>query len=708
MSTTSNHDRHTVQTKLRSSLTLLICDGKRKQAFQLTGNFYSIGRDVEADIRLFSKGVSRYHASLIWLNQHYYIVDGDGDGQASTNGLLVNGQAIKESYLEPGDIVSFCQDTYAKLISEPAPSDYSLTPETVVLRQSRISNNLSSSDSSLDVNTSELFQVFPDLVLKLDLNGHILAFKNALDPALAVLSHRHLGQSIAECFPVNFIVKVFKYSQLTFKSQIVQSFESSLCVNDQIIYCEVRLLATPSNHLIAIIRNITERKLLEQKLFQEAVHDSLTGLPNRSLFIKRVTQSINLKKTRPSYHFAILFIDLDRFKIINDSLGHLIGDQFLIDISVRLKNCLRPQDTIARLGGDEFAILLHDIQAIEMAVEIVERLQKELAKPLWLDNHEIFPSASIGIAFSAVVYENVEDIIRDADIAMYRAKAAGRSRYAVFDHQLDARPIGFLQLDSSLKRAIERQEFVLHYQPIFELQTQRMIGLEALVRWLHPEEGLLKPERFLERAEETGLMVAIGDWALQESCYQLSQWKSIFSSDFDIIISANISGCQFSDPGLVNSLRELINQHQFNASNFKLEISESTLMADVELSKSVLNQLNEFGVKVLVDDFGTGYSSLSHLDDFPIDALKIDQSFIHGMDKDSTNTGFTIVQSIIGLAHSLGVEVIAEGVQCARHVAWLKTLHCDYGQGYYFGEPVSVEQVMPLVEAERAAWQSQS
>ncbi|NJL47500.1 MAG: EAL domain-containing protein [Leptolyngbyaceae cyanobacterium SM2_5_2] len=711
MSPTSNYDGYPLQPRPQPSLTLLIWDGKRRQTFPLTGNFYTIGRDIEADIRLFSKGVSRYHASLIWLNRQYYIVDGDADGHASTNGLLVNGQAVKESYLELGDIISFCQDTYAKLMSEPTASGHHQTPEPQVLIESSLANPIDQSTATpetyslSETHHSDLFQIFPDLVLKLDLNGHILAFNRATDPALAVISYNCLGQSISECFPINFVIKLFKYGQLASRSQKDQSFESSLYTDEQLVHCEVRLLIIPGSHLIVIIRNITERKLLEQKLLQEAAHDSLTGLPNRSLFIKKVTQSVNLKRTRPSYHFAILFIDLDRFKVINDSLGHLTGDQFLIEISIRLKSDLRPQDTIARLGGDEFAILLHDIQTVEMAVEVAERLQKELAKPLWLDSHEIFPSASIGIAFSEVVYESVEEIIRDADIAMYQAKAAGRSRYAVFDHTLDTRSLSFLQLDSSLKRAIERQEFVLYYQPIFELQTQRIIGLEALVRWQHPEEGLLKPEHFLQQAEETGLMVAIGQWALQESCSQLGKWETLFSPDFNIIISVNVSKRQFSDPALIDSLKALIETHKFNTSNFKLEIAEGTLMGNVALSKTVLDQLNDLGIKVLVDDFGTGYSSLSHLDDFPIDALKIDQSFIQSMDKDSTNTGFTIIQSIIGLAHNLGVEVIAEGIECARHVAWLKTLHCDYGQGFYFGEPIPAEQVIPLVEAELAAWQ---
>ncbi|MEA5448238.1 bifunctional diguanylate cyclase/phosphodiesterase [Leptolyngbya sp. CCNP1308] len=429
----------------------------------------------------------------------------------------------------------------------------------------------------------------------------------------------------------------------------------------------------------------------------EAVHDSLTGLPNRTLFLEKTAYSVILKQRKRGYEFAVLFVDLDRFKIVNDSLGHLAGDRLLVEISTRLKACLRPQDLVARLGGDEFAILLHDIQVVEDAIEVAERLQAKITTPLMLEGREIFPSASIGIAFSTNVYNSVEEVIKDADTAMYQAKANGRAKYAIFEPDSIKPSLTFLQLDSALKRAIERQEFRLFYQPIFKLKSQRPVGFEALIRWAHPQGELLGPEQFLGQAEETGLIDSIGQWTLQESCRQLREWGQRSESILPLILSVNISKHQFYHSDLINLLRNLIEQYQISPSNLKLEITESTIMEDIQTAINIARCLRNLGVTILIDDFGTGYSSLNHLHELPIDALKIDQSFIGSIDQDASSAGFTIIQSIIGLAHNLGIEVIAEGIECARHMAWLKAFKCDYGQGFYFGEPMMAEQVVSLL-----------
>lgn len=686
-----------------TQICLVIQDGSRRVVLPLGRGFYSIGRDPDQDIRLFSQGVSRYHASLLWLDQAYHIVDGNPDGSPSKNGILVNGKSTKKKPLVIGDKITFCQDVYAD-VTVVSPSE---APESSPVKPGSTTQLPMAETMHLGCELQsnfDLFVEFPDLILKLDGDGHILGFQNAADRALPSLSCQHLAQSVSKCFPINFVLRLLKHIRQVEKTQALQVFEASLPIKGQFLFCEVRVFAGLKGHQIVIIRNISERKALEKKLLMQAVHDSLTGLPNRSFFMEKVSYSVALKKRKKAYNFAILFVDLDRFKVINDSLGHLVGDRLLVEISIRLKACLRPQDMVARLGGDEFAILLHDIESVDDAVDVVERLQQKLTLPLVLENREIFPSASVGVAFSQTVYSTVEEILRDADIAMYQAKAAGRSGYAIFEPEGSNQMLSFLKLDSSLKRAIERQEFVLHYQPIFELKTQKMIGLEALIRWAHPQDGLLKPEHFLKQAEETGLTDAIGKWTLQESCRQLREWQDDLDPEFPMLLSVNISRRQFSDPSLIDLIQQLINHYQVSARRLKLEIAEATIMADVQTSIATLQRLDQLGVKILIDDFGTGYSSLSYLHDFPIDALKIDQSFVEAMDHDSTHTGFTIIQSIIGLAHNLGVEVIAEGIECARHVAWLRTFNCDYGQGFYFGEAVTAQQITPLLEAELGAW----
>jgi diguanylate cyclase (GGDEF)-like protein len=686
-----------------NQLALYVQDESCEFVVPLGKNFYSIGRDPDQDIRLSCQGISRYHASLILLNHSYYIVDGDPAGSPSKNGISVNGKVVREQTLAAGDKITFCRGVYAELVVHASDDvDKSNTAKKTIHAKDSIAEAIPLSCGS--ASSFDLFHSFPDLIIKLDVDGHVLGFQNAADVELPKLSCQHLERSISECFSIDFSINLFQHIRQAEKSQSLQMFEASLPVNNNFLFCEVRVILGLNSHKIVIIRNIYERKKLEQKLLMQAAHDSLTGLPNRSFFMEKVAYSVYLKQNKKFYNYAVFFVDLDRFKIINDSLGHLAGDRLLIEISMRLKACLRPQDTVARLGGDEFAILLHDIKSIDDAIEVAERLQEKLAIPLMLEGREIFPSASVGIAFSKTVYNSVEDIIKDADIAMYRSKAAGRSRYTVFEHEGDNKLLGFLQLDSALKRAIERQEFVLHYQSIFDLKTQKIIGLEALIRWNHPQKGLLEPQHFFEQAEETGLTDAIGKWTLRQACRQLKEWEPDLAHDFPMFLSINISKRQFSAPDFVAFIRQLISRYQVSAHRLKLEVAEATIMADIQASMATLKNLENLGVKILIDDFGVGYSSLSYLNNFPIDALKIDQSFIDGMDNDATSTGFTIIQSIIGLAHNLGVEVIAEGIECARHVAWLRMFNCDYGQGFYFSKAVTAQQITPLLKAEMGAW----
>ncbi|HYN84121.1 MAG TPA: EAL domain-containing protein [Pyrinomonadaceae bacterium] len=450
-----------------------------------------------------------------------------------------------------------------------------------------------------------------------------------------------------------------------------------------------------SVHLIFQIQDITDRKLAEQRLHHDAFHDSLTGLPNRALFMDHLKLAIARSQRHSEQLFAVLYLDLDRFKIINDSLGHSIGDQLLIGIADRLTKNLRPGDTVARLGGDEFTILVEDIAEERESVQIAERIQKELSAPFQIGGREVFTTVSLGIAPSTTGYEQAEDILRDADTAMYRAKSLGKARYEIFDKAMHARAINLLQLETDMRRAIERQEFFVHYQPIVALDGFRLQGFEALVRWHHPQRGYISPMDFIPVAEETGLIIALGEWVLRESCKQMQRWQTIFPCDPPLFISVNLSSKQFSQNDLINQVSSVIHDTTINPRSLKLEITESVVMENIETATEMLKDLRALGVQLSIDDFGTGYSSLSYLHRFPIDTLKIDRSFVTHMSENNENT--EIVRTIIVLAQNLGMDVVAEGVETKEQLALLNELGCENGQGYYFSKPVNREGAEKII-----------
>jgi diguanylate cyclase (GGDEF)-like protein/PAS domain S-box-containing protein len=442
--------------------------------------------------------------------------------------------------------------------------------------------------------------------------------------------------------------------------------------------------------------DITNRKVTEEQLLHDALHDALTGLPNRVLFMDRLSHAISLAKRRRNYLFAVLFFDLDRFKLINDSLGHSVGDQLLIEIARRMEKYLRVGDTVARLGGDEFTILLEDIKDENVATNIANRLQEELTKPFNLSGNEVFSSASIGITLSTFGYERPEDLLRDADIAMYRAKATGKARYEVFNTTMHTRAAALLQLETDLRRGLERQEFQLHYQPIVLLKTGEINGFEALIRWQHPQRGLVSPAEFIPVAEETGLIVPIGWWVLREACRQLRCWQMQFPKSTSLVMSINLSAKQFAQPNLVEEITQILQQTEVPANSLKLEITESVIMDNAELATTMLFQLQALGIRLSIDDFGTGYSSLAYLYRFPTHTLKIDRSFINKIDRDSEQ--FEIVRTIVTLAANLGMDVVAEGVETLKHLAQLKALNCESGQGYLFSKPVDSQAAAKLLQ----------
>ncbi|HZN01748.1 MAG TPA: EAL domain-containing protein [Pyrinomonadaceae bacterium] len=425
-----------------------------------------------------------------------------------------------------------------------------------------------------------------------------------------------------------------------------------------------------------------------------AFHDSLTGLPNRAMFTELLKAEIESSKRLNDHMFAVLFLDLDRFKNINDSLGHTYGDLLLVAFAERLEKALRPVDTLARFGGDEFAILLSGMTDATDTVRVAQRIQDELSQPFVLDKNSAFATASIGIALSSSGYDRPEDILRDADTAMYRAKENGKARYELFDHGMHARAVSRLQLESDLRQAVEQKEFTVYYQPIVNLQTGRLSGFEALVRWNHPRRGLVSPVDFIPVAEETGLIVPIGQWVLNEACKHIRQCQIYSPSHRSLSLSVNLSARQVAQPDLLEQIKQALETSKLNPHCLKLEITESVVMENAEAAALMFKQLRSLGVQLSIDDFGTGYSSLSYLHRFPLNYLKIDRSFVMRLTTDNDNA---IVRTISTLARNLGMEVIAEGIETEEQYQQLKMLGCEYGQGYLFSRPVNSNGIRRLL-----------
>ena len=445
--------------------------------------------------------------------------------------------------------------------------------------------------------------------------------------------------------------------------------------------------------------DITEKKLSDAKSIHDALHDTLTGLPNRTLFLDRIRQILKKRERNQKLQYAVIYIDLDRFRLVNESLGHVHGDELIIQTGHRLRDCVQPGDTVARLGGDEYAILMEDIDDINLAIKLTETIQFEFSKPFSLGDKEVFSSGSMGVAYSNLDYERPEDIIRDAELAMYKAKRLGNSKSVLFDDNFRRSPISPIDLDTDLRRALDRNEMQIHYQPIISLRDGVISGFEALLRWKHRIRGNISPNEFIPLAEETGLIYELGQWVLYQACLQTLHWNNEREPEKALELSINLSGKQFADPNLVNGVLDNLDKSGLKAKNLKLEITESVLMENAPRSIDMLNQLKEHDIKVCVDDFGTGYSSLSYLHTFPIDTLKVDRSFVNDMGRNYKN--MEIIRTITMLAHNLKLDVIAEGVETAEQHAQLSALGCQYAQGFYFSRPIDSNDASNLIQLDR-------
>lgn len=447
-----------------------------------------------------------------------------------------------------------------------------------------------------------------------------------------------------------------------------------------------------ARRLAGSLTDLSERRPLEPQLAQDAFRDALTGLPNRALFMDRVGHAVARSKRNPDYAFAVLAVDLDQIKLVNDGLGYKVGEELIRHVALRIAQCLRPEDTVARLGADEFALLVEDIGDVSETARVVTRIANALQAPV--GPRELVVTASMGIALSSTGYHNADDLLRDASIALHRAKAGGRAHYAIFDPAMHRRAVEQLEIETQLRRGLERSEFMVCYQPIVAIGSGELAGFEALLRWRHPSRGLMRPEGFVEVAEETGLIVALGQWILSEACRQASEWRARLG--VELPVSVNLSGRQLREPDVVERVAAILEETGLPGRLLNLEVTESVILDHAEAAEK-LRRLKDMGIRLSLDDFGTGYSCFSLLHRFPIDTLKLDRSFVARIPGD----GSPVVRAIVGLAHNLGMRVVAEGVETAPQRDWLAGLDCGFGQGYLFSEAVPSARAGDLIAAPR-------
>ncbi|NET88150.1 MAG: EAL domain-containing protein [Kamptonema sp. SIO1D9] len=584
----------------------------------------------------------------------------------------------------------------------PTPSDWQLLEDTtnltrIAIERKQAETALKEAEakyrSIFENITQGIFQTLPD--------GRYLSANPALaniygydSPAELIQILTNIGgQLYVDPHRRTYFAKLMeKYGRVSaFESEVYRKDGSTIWISEN-----ARAVKNKNGEIIyyeGTVEDITARRLAEEKLIHEATHDSLTGLHNRDWFMKRLKYAIELAHLNRNYLYALLFIDLDRFKVVNDSLGHPVGDELLKSFAAWLQTSLPITKKVARLGGDEFAILLEGIEDFSQAIQIAQLIEERLKQPFQLHNYEVFTGASIGISFSSFNYQQPEDLLRDADVAMYQAKLR-QLPYEVFNPAMQIGVMARMQLENDLRRALEREEFFLDYQPIIELATRQIIGFEALVRWNHPIRGLIFPSEFIPVTEEMGLIDSLGWWVLQEACQQLGEWQQSGEAD-NLVMSVNLSGVQFKQINFCETLAQICRHTKIKPHCLKLEITESCFLETVANSDSAVKQLKAKGIKLCIDDFGTGYSSLSRLHEFPIDTLKIDRSFLSRLG--TADSGTEIVRTIVMLAHNLGMDVVAEGVETKLQLEKLQELGCESAQGYFFSKPVDSKVAGELI-----------
>ena len=791
---------------------LTIKHRQHEQEIHLDQSSYSIGRESSNSIVILSRLVSRYHATLLRLTEPetdeyvYWIIDGDLQGNHSSNGLLINGKYCLSRQLKDGDIIAFAvgvEATYnirkystnpsnlgtekqqknasnkiqelptiqwGEAFSEEAlvrlASFPELSPHPIIeinlqgkltyynpaalhkfpdLKEAKIEHPILSpllpifqteeqkifirevevADQSFaqyvhyiaegklirsyifdmtvrrqtevalyksEATNRALIDAIPDMMFRLNKEGIIVEFKPAKDFDPWRSPEELLGQKIYQTLPPEVAQSARTYLEKALQTNETQIFEYQLEGESNICYYEARYIAIEKDEVLGIVRDITERKQAERTIEYQAFHDLLTGLPNRALFNKRLSAALENARQNQN-QLAVLFLDLDRFKIINDTLGHAVGDRLLQALAQRIKKSLINGDTISRWGGDEFTVLLPHINCAEEAINFARQILDTLKPSFTLEDTELYITGSIGIARYPQDGQDGETLLRNADAALYQAKEQGRDRYQAYVPTMNS-PVSF-QLEHHLHQALERGEFLVYYQPQINIKTGSISGMEALVRWHHPDLGLISPGQFIPLAEETGLIIEIGEWILRTACAQNQAWQA--SGLPPLRVGVNLSARQFQQPNLVEMVGRILEETGLNPNFLELEITETSIMQNVHFARQALRDLQAMGVHISMDDFGTGYSSLGYLKQFPFQALKIDRSFIRDLKDDPQDLG--IISAVIALGHCLNLKVIAEGVETNQQLELLRNLQCEEIQGYLFSRP------LPTEEATQFCWQ---
>ena len=549
-----------------------------------------------------------------------------------------------------------------------------------------------------------VFQAIPDQLFHINKDNRIVIYKSGNNDTHYLTSNKLINKSIEDVTSRDVSVRFLQGLEKLREDKKPVSFEFTLIHERRVFYYEVRMMPVKGTQAIALVRDITERKLAEEQIAYLAYHDSLTGLPNTRLFKDRLLQGIEQAK-RNDKMMAVLFLDLDRFKLINDTMGHDVGDQLLQVISERLMEAVRRTDSIAmntisamsssvaRLGGDEFTIMLEDISGTQTVSRICERLIELVSRPLELRGQEVYTSVSIGIAIYPHDGDSVDVLLKNADVAMYHAKEHGRNNYQFFTESMNQASEERFQLENSMRKALQNNEMKLYYQPQVSVASGQIVGMEALIRWQHPEKGFISPASFIPIAEESGLIVQIGEWVIQEACRQSAKWRK--SGFKPVRISVNVSAKQLQEESLVDTIKQNFETYGVDANTLGIELTETAIIVEPELALTRLEMIKQLGIKLSMDDFGTGYSSLSYLKRFPIDTLKIDQSFIRSVTVD--NEDGALVKAIIAMAHALGMDVVAEGVELQEQLEFLGVHGCDTMQGYLFSRPVPSAELEKLL-----------
>lgn len=607
----------------------------------------------------------------------------------------------------------------SKQIQQYLPSiDISNSPWTEFLRvvsrtytqydknQTELEQSLTQSAEELVQANEEMnavFQAIPDQLFHLDADGRIISYKLGRSSHHYLIKERLINQNIKDVANIEVVEKFDKAIKQVLKHLSIQNFEFIIVYDRKIYYYEVRMMSLKAHEVIALIRDVTKRKLAEEQIAFLAYHDSLTALPNNRLFKDRLEHAI-VQTERNNKSLAVLFLDLDRFKLINDTMGHSAGDELLKIISQRLIDAIRKTDSIAvnsgglnssvaRLGGDEFTILLEEVEDVSAVIHIAERIVKNVAMPMMLGHQEVHVSTSMGIAMYPQDGKHADEILKFADVAMYHAKAQGRNNFQFYTQEMNQSSVELLSLESSLHKAVAQKELCLYYQPQVSVISGQLVGMEALIRWKHPEKGFISPGVFIPVAEETGMIMQIGEWVIRDACEQGAKW---LAAGFVLEkISVNLSARQLKDESLPDLIKSILQDTGYPASKLCIELTESALILDPDVALIRLQKIKEMGISLSLDDFGTGYSSLSYLKRFPIDTLKIDQAFIRDVKVDHEDAA--LVKAIISMAHGLGMDVVAEGVELEEQLEFLGANACDTIQGFLFSRPLPAKELENLL-----------